>query len=87
MSDKDRIIELWRKVNRPGVNALIGYLEESDFFTAPSSRDHHLAKVGGLAEHSLNVFDMLVEKCNRFSQLPCMPFFPSESIVICGLGH
>ncbi len=87
MTTKDRIIELWRKVNRPGVENLIQYLETSDFFTAPSSRDHHLAKVGGLAEHSLNVFDMLIEKCNRFSQLPDMPFFPFESIIICGLAH
>jgi len=36
--------------------ALRTFLCESDFFTAPCSRSHHLAERGGLAQHSLNVY-------------------------------
>ena len=84
---KDRIINLWKQVNRPGIDGLTSFLETSDFFEAPCSVNHHLAKVGGLAEHSLNVYDLLFEKCGRFSQIPEMPVMSMESIIICALGH
>ena len=54
---KQKIIELLRSTQRPGIENLINYMEnESDFFTAPCSTQYHLSKEGGLAEHSLNVF-------------------------------
>ena len=37
------------------------WLESSDFFTVPASARHHLARPGGLAEHSINVWRRLVE--------------------------
>jgi hypothetical protein len=80
---RDQILNLWGQVNRPGINDLINFMETSDFFEAPCSRDHHLAKVGGLAEHSLNVYNTLSEKCFRYSELS----IPAESIIICGLAH
>lgn len=73
---------MWGLVNRTGVKELINFLNESDFFQAPCSTKYHLAKPGGLAEHSLNVYNLLYEKVNRYKIN-----VPGESIIICGLGH
>lgn len=53
---RDKIIELLRSTGREGIENLITYMDEAEFFTAPCSTQHHLCKVGGLAEHSHNVF-------------------------------
>lgn len=52
-----------RSVNRrEGAVAMLKWLEnETDFFTAPASSKHHLAKPGGLVIHSLNVWRRLRE--------------------------
>ena len=47
------------KVNRPGIDKLMGYIRGSDFYTAPASTKYHLAAPGGLLQHSLNVLDAL----------------------------
>lgn len=83
---KNKIMELWGKVNRPGVMDLITFLCYSDFFIAPCSTEFHLAVPGGLAEHSLNVYNLLLEKINYYSgdkDWPCS----LETIIICALGH
>jgi 23S rRNA maturation-related 3'-5' exoribonuclease YhaM len=53
---KQKIIELLRSTQRPGIENLINHMEEIGFFTAPCSTQYHLCKEGGLAEHSLNVY-------------------------------
>lgn len=40
---------------REGIEDLIDYLEQSGFFTSPCSGSYHLAKSGGLVQHSVNV--------------------------------
>jgi len=77
------ILNLWKLIDRPGIEDLISFLNESDFFRAPCSTKYHLAKPGGLAEHSLHVYNLLSEKIKRFS----MWHIPHESVIICGLGH
>ena len=87
MGAKEQILELWRSVQRPGIDgdgSLIEFLEESDFFQAPCSTVFHLAQPGGLAEHSLNVYYLLKEKWQRFN---LTEFIAHESIIICALGH
>jgi hypothetical protein len=37
---KKEIIDLWSSVKRPNMNLLIKWLEDSDFFIAPSSISH-----------------------------------------------
>jgi len=84
---KEQILELWRFVQRPGIDgdgSLIEFLEESDFFQAPCSTVFHLAQPGGLAEHSLNVYYLLKEKWQRFHLTEVIAH---ESIIICALGH
>ncbi len=47
------------KVNRPGMDKLLAYIRQSDFYTAPASTKYHLSCEGGLLQHSLNVLDAL----------------------------
>jgi hypothetical protein len=54
--NKEIYLTLLRSVQRPGIEALIGWLEMTDFFEAPCSAGHHLNIPGGLVQHSLNVF-------------------------------
>ncbi len=61
-SNKARIIELLNSTNRAGIDRLIGWLEQTDFFTAPASTKYHLHCRGGLALHSLNVYERLKAK-------------------------
>ena len=67
MSAKEEFIEIYRaNVHREGADALLDYLEnKSDFFTSPASARYHGAYVGGLCEHSVNVYHCLRE------YLPC----------------
>ncbi len=52
---REEIVTLLMSTNREGIENLIKYMDESDFFTAPCSTQYHNAFDGGLAEHSLNV--------------------------------
>ena len=59
---KERFLELLKSTNREGIEELIKFLENSDFFTAPASTKFHGDYEGGLLEHSLKVYDILCEK-------------------------
>ena len=54
---KERFIRLLRSTKRKGVEKLITYIEESDFFYAPASTKFHLSCKEGLLIHSLQVYD------------------------------
>ena len=54
---KEKITELLLSTNREGMDKLVEHMEEGGFFTAPCSTRYHLSKEGGLAEHSLNVYE------------------------------
>ena len=62
---KDRIIELLRSTNREGIEDVISFLEKSDFFIAPASTRFHGNYEGGLAEHSLKVYEILKSKLDK----------------------
>lgn len=59
---KAKIIELLSSTQRKGIDKVIKYLEESDFFEAPASTRYHGNYKGGLAEHSLNVYEIFKRK-------------------------
>lgn len=63
---KNKIISLLDGTQRKGIDRVIKYLEESDFFVAPASTKYHGNYDGGLAEHSLNVYNLLIEKNQKF---------------------
>lgn len=66
VDNKARIIKLLIKANKVGIENLIEYLQDTDYFMAPASTKYHGASDGFLAEHSLNVYDLLKEKNERY---------------------
>lgn len=66
-ANKEKFIELLKKVNRSGIEDLISFLESSDFFTAPDSTKSFRAYEGGLCEHALVRYDYLL-KLNELSK-------------------
>lgn len=83
MNHKDDILQSLRLTGRKNVELLIDFLKNSsDFFTAPSSTMFHCNHEGGLAEHSWNVFDLLVKKNEQF-----MFQYPYDMLAITGLLH
>ena len=75
-------------IQREGVDELLEYLENSDFYTAPASSIYHGSYEGGLLEHSLNVLNCLRYEydCALGAGLN-LPEIPEESIIICALLH
>lgn len=64
IENKNNFISILREnAHREGIENLIAYLEQSDFFIAPCSTKYHLSCRGGLCEHSLNVYKALVDLC------------------------
>lgn len=63
---KEKIINLLKSTGREGIDKVIKYLEETDFFVAPASTNYHGNYEGGLAEHSLNVHILLETKNKQF---------------------
>lgn len=63
MDYKERFIEIYKKnITREGSDKLLDWLQTTDFFTAPASSKFHCACVYGLVMHSLNVYDVIMEK-------------------------
>ena len=89
MTNKERFIEIYRaNIKREGAEALLSYLEHSDFFTAPASTKYHGAYEGGLLDHSLNVYDNLVDILSRPRMRDVYGVhYNDESIAIAALLH
>ncbi len=68
MNVKDEFIEIYQKnIKREGADRLLAHLQSpaSDFFTAPASTRFHGSYEGGLAEHSINVYECLCDYLAR----------------------
>ena len=86
---KEQFAELLSATKRKGIEQVIDMLEEKGFFEAPASSRFHLSCKGGLAEHSLNVYEaaimlreqIIIKKPELEAQLPL------ESVAICALLH
>jgi hypothetical protein len=89
MTNKERFIEIYRaNIKREGAEALLSFLEHSDFFTAPASTKYHGAYEGGLLDHSLNVYDCLVDILSRPRVKELYDIhYSDESIAIAALLH
>ena len=59
---KEEFLGLLKSVNREGMDKLIEFIEKSDFFKAPASTRFHGAYEGGLLEHSMKVYEILIDK-------------------------
>ena len=78
------IIELLRSTKREGIEELIAFLQKTDFFKAPASTRFHGCFEGGLAQHSMKVYEILKHKVQT-SVLPIK--VQDESIILIGLLH
>lgn len=90
---RQKIVALLESTKRQGMDALIHHLDTTDFFMAPASTRFHGCFQGGLAEHSLRVFELPDESfktlnlaaSNGNGQKP-LPLV-HENIIIAALLH
>jgi len=80
--NQETVIFLLQAVNRPGIESLLDYLLESDYYIAPASSRYHNCFPGGLCHHSLNVLHAFND-ANKQLMNP----LSLDSVVICGVLH
>lgn len=71
-----------QNIHREGIEDLMQWLCQTDFFKAPASTRYHGCYEGGLAQHSLNVYAQLTKLCKWYE---CEASY--ESIAIVALFH
>lgn len=71
-----------RLTQREGIEDLIEYLENSDFFSAPASTKYHSNIEGGLCDHSLRVLDAAVKISTALNLS-----VPRDSLILICLLH
>ena len=90
---RQKFLQVYNQIDRPGMGGLWEWMEENSFFEAPASSKHHLAQPGGLAVHSLNVWRRLREIAIRDMTDRAAPgnyhlsAEQEETIAILGLLH
>lgn len=83
MTNKEHFIDIVRtNIKRDGIEGLLFWLENSDFYEAPASTRFHESYEGGLCEHSINVYYHLVHLNTAYGLN-----LPGESIAIVALFH
>lgn len=88
---RETIGTLLVSTGREDITKLLGYLECNGFFESPASTRFHNNFEGGLAEHSLGVYKLLVQYYEGF-QVPfgfggvTLPV-TKENLIIAGLLH
>ena len=81
----DRFENLLRSTGRDGIDNLINFIRKSDFYTAPAYTKYHSCHEGGLLEHSMYVYDCLL---NLMKTPPWNQFeFAEDSMIISALLH
>ena len=84
---KDKFIGIYKQhIKRAGAEELLQWLLGTDFFEAPASTRFHLARPGGLVEHSINVYNRL-RRLYIFEYGEPLSAEQEEKIAICGLLH
>ncbi len=91
MDNRKRFEDIFKSsIKRAGADKMWEYLTSSasDFFVAPASARFHGAYEGGLAEHSLNVYDCLCDYVNRERAKSLYNMnFSEETLAIVSLLH
>lgn len=91
MNIKDEFLNIYNQyIKRDGADKLLDYLlsNSSDFFTAPASTRFHGSCLGGLVEHSVNVYYCLKDYLSRarVKELYNMSY-DDETVAIVSLLH
>lgn len=66
--NKEKFIQIYKgEITRPGAAELLEkFIEKTDFFTAPFSSQFVLSVPGGLCQHSLHTYKVLVEMVEKY---------------------
>lgn len=84
----EEFISLLKSTERKGIDSLINWLKNStDFFTCPASTKYHLARKGGLLQHSLNVYNQLIKEIAIDCSEDEIPEEMFSEIIIVSLLH
>ena len=85
---KDEFLQIYYdNIERDGAEALLDYLERSDFYTAPASSRSHSAYEGGLCQHSINVYKRFVKLLENEYGQNWENVISKESVAIIALLH
>lgn len=85
---KDRIESLLLSTEREGMENLLTWMRENGFYESSCSGGNHLAKEGGLAEHSLNVLGVMQDMSFLLCVGPeSLTKEYQDAIYICSLLH
>lgn len=89
-TEKKELFEsLLRSTGREGIENVISFLNNTDFYTAPNSANYHSNYPGGLLDHSLLVYSTAIKY--RQGILEMLPELaekiPEESVIIAALLH
>ena len=76
-------------IKRDGIDKLLEWLEQSDFYEAPASTRFHLCEAGGLCLHSIHGYKRLVQQYVLLSKCKYddIPAEMKETIAIVALFH
>ncbi len=86
-TNKEKVLELLKQVNREGMDKFIDWLQTTDFFTAPASTKFHSNCEGGLCTHSLNVYNRLISLLKTEYGDDYEKVCPKDSAILMGLMH
>jgi hypothetical protein len=74
-------------IKRDGIQDLMNYLQVSGFYESPASTKYHGSFVGGLCQHSLNVFYALQDQLTFIFGQGWEQRYSEESVAIVSLFH
>ena len=77
-----RFNELYSEITRPGRDELLNHMRQIGYFDAPASSAYHLARDGGLMEHSVNVTETLLKLASAIDAP-----YSRETLIVVGLLH
>ena len=74
-------------IHREGIDNLMEFLYQSDFFKSPASTKYHGSYEGGLVEHSINVYYSLIDTLQFFYGPDWEERYSKETVAIVSLFH
>ncbi len=83
--NRNRVITILSQVKIEGadIQGLLNWLDNSDFYIAPASTMYHSNYGGGLCQHSLNVYDNIMQLATMF----CPGQYTPDTLAVVSLMH
>lgn len=85
---KSKFIKIVKQnVKREGIDALLDYLNKTDFYEAPASSKYHSAFRGGLCYHSINTYERFIKNLENEYGADWQKVISLESATLISLFH